>query len=115
MDWQNLKISLSPTEMFDHRLAALMGRTIFETKSSMGNCEYLSWQRYWNQEPWGAWRDNIHAAVIAREVRRPQLRRGSESKLDDFMVVNPAVRKRELKEKAFSLFEALAGPRNGQK
>lgn len=26
--------------------------------------------RYWAEEPWGAWRDNMHAAIIAREIRR---------------------------------------------
>lgn len=31
---------------------------------------YLGWQRYWDAEPWGSWRDNFHAAIIAREVRR---------------------------------------------
>jgi len=25
---------------------------------------------YFETEPWGAWRDNFHAAMIAREVRR---------------------------------------------
>jgi hypothetical protein len=25
-------------------------------------------QRYWLEEPWGPWRDNLHAAIIARET-----------------------------------------------
>lgn len=56
---------------------------------------YLGWQRYWIEEPWGPYRDNLHAAVIAREVRRPQLRKGAKVELDDFIVVNPETRRAE--------------------
>lgn len=24
--------------------------------------------RYWEEEPWGPWRDNLHAAIISRAV-----------------------------------------------
>lgn len=27
-------------------------------------------RRFYAEEPWGSWRDNMHAAMIAREVRR---------------------------------------------
>lgn len=53
---------------------------------------YLGWQRYWEDEPWGPYRDNLHAALIAKEVRRPQLRKGATTKLDDFMISNPLAR-----------------------
>lgn len=46
-------------------------------------------RRYWSEEPWGAWRDNMHAAIIAREVARLGLKRGqSGPMLDAFMVVD---------------------------
>lgn len=49
-------------------------------------------ERYWAEEPWGPWRDNLHAAIIAREVRRPYLRKGAKNPLDDFMVMQPGRR-----------------------
>lgn len=61
-------------------------------KRSMTQRAYLGWQRYWEEEPWGPYRDNLHAALIAKEVRRPQLRKGATTKLDDFMISNPRAR-----------------------
>jgi hypothetical protein len=90
------KKSLTPAEVFDYRLAALLGfADVEEMKRSMTQRAYLGWQRYWEEEPWGPYRDNLHAAMIAREVRRPYLRKGAPNKLDDFMVVNPQRRKAE--------------------
>lgn len=64
-------------------------------KRSMTQRAYLGWQRYWEEEPWGPFRDNLHAAMIAREVRRPYLRKGAKNELDNFMVVNPQHRQVE--------------------
>lgn len=91
------KKRLTPAELFDYRLAALLGfADVEQMKRSMTQRAYLGWQRYWVEEPWGPYRDNLHAALIAREVRRPQVRKGGQPpKLDDFMVVNPEVRQAE--------------------
>lgn len=48
--------------------------------------------RYWVEEPWGTWRDNAHAAIIAREVRRLGVKRGARVGMDDFMLVHPEKR-----------------------
>jgi len=40
--------------------------------------EIERWRRYWTEEPWGPWRDNMHTALLAVEVRRPQLGPGDE-------------------------------------
>ena len=45
--------------------------------------------RYYEEEPFGALRDNLHAAIIAREVQRPQLRKGAKIKLEQFLVLAP--------------------------
>lgn len=68
-------------------MAALHGYLdIEEMKAQLSQRAYLGWQRYWDAEPWGPWRDNMHTALLAREIRRPQLRRGRTIDLDDFMV-----------------------------
>jgi hypothetical protein len=81
--------------MFDYRLASLLGRTVAEMRASLTQREYLGWQQYWRAEPWGPWRDNLHAALLAREIRRPQLRKGAKVALEDFMVRDPTERQRE--------------------
>jgi hypothetical protein len=96
--------------MFDHRLAALLGRTVAEMKAALTQREYLGWQKYWAAEPWGPYRDNVHAAIIAREVRRPQLRKGAKLELDDFMVVNPRERQREATANFLNMLRLIAKP-----
>lgn len=55
--------------------------------------EYDLLQRYWLEEPWGPWRDNLHAAVVART----SLKAGGfrAPKLDVFMLKSRAQRDRE--------------------
>jgi len=88
-----------------------MGRTVMEMKSSLTQGEYLSWQKYWVAEPWGSYRDNLHAAIIAREVRRRYLKKGARSKLDDFMVVDPGERKREATGNLLDMLKMIAQPK----
>ena len=77
----------------------------------MSNAEYINWQIYWVHEPWGPWRDNLHAAMICREIRRPQLKARAKNEIEDFMVVNPVTRQKDRKNRLFGMLEALAGPR----
>lgn len=86
-----------------------------ELKSSLTQREYASWQRYWIEEPWGPFRDNLHAAIVAREVRRPQLRKGAKSELDEFMVINPQTRRAEATANMLNYLKLIAKPvkRNG--
>lgn len=102
------KNTLTPTELFDYRLASLLGfADIDAMKASMSWRSYAGWRRYWDAEPWGAWRDNMHAAVIAREVRRTT-GRGSAPKLDVFMLRDPTARAVEMGGKVWSALGAMA-------
>lgn len=72
-------------------------------------------QQFWTQEPWGPWRDNLHAAIIAAEVRRPNLKKGAKVKLEDFMLRHPdelaaeqAERRRAASRNLFELFKTVA-------
>lgn len=65
--------------------------------------------RYWEEEPFGAWRDNAHAAIIAREVRKLGTKRGRRVPMDDFMLLHPEKR-REGNVRAFvAALRAMAG------
>jgi hypothetical protein len=67
--------------------------------------------RYWAEEPWGAWRDNLHAAIIAREVARLTRRRGARIELKDFMVVNTERRRQDAQSSLVAALKAIAVPR----
>ncbi len=71
---------------------------------------YLGWQKYWDKEPWGPWRDNMHTAIIARELRRPQVRRGSRIPLDQFLIRDPEERKEENVRGFFDFLRTVARP-----
>lgn len=49
--------------------------------------EYRMLEMYWEEEPWGPWRDNLHVGIVAREV----LRAGGFKvpKIDVFMLKKP--------------------------
>jgi hypothetical protein len=48
--------------------------------------EYLRWQRYWAEESWGPYRDNLHAAMIVSELLKPHLREGAKISMLDYML-----------------------------
>lgn len=84
--------------------------------------DYSLLERYWLHEPWGAWRDNLHTAIIAAEVRRPHLKQGAKQSLDAFMLRHPdeiaEQQQAKRQQAARSLFESLRSiakkrPRNG--
>lgn len=64
-------------------------------------------RRYWMEEPWGPWRDNLHAALIAREVRRANFQGRHE--LLDFMVIPPEKRQATFSRNSlFDFFKSIA-------
>jgi len=77
-------------------------------KSSMSQRSYLGWQRYWDAEPWGPWRDNVHAAIVAREVRRMIARDRAAPKLEAFMLRDPTERAVEAGERVWSALSAMS-------
>ena len=66
---------------------------------------------YWMHEPWGAWRDNLHAAIIATEIVRPNLKKGARVGVDTFMLRHPGEIEEERQAKqqsaARNVFQAL--------
>lgn len=64
-------------------------------KAAMPQRVYSGWQAYWNEEPWGAWRDNLHAAMLAREVAKTVPGRKRVPELSVFFYQNPFARRQE--------------------
>lgn len=98
---------LTPAEIFDYRLAALLGYADIDVmKASMSARSYAGWQKYWAEEPWGSWRDNLHTSLIAREVRRTKT--PSFQKLDVFFYKNPITEAQSAEQKVFSALATMA-------
>lgn len=58
-------------------------------KRAMPRRVYDGWRLYWNEEPWGPWRDNLHTAVVARELARNVPGRRRAPDLQAFFYRNP--------------------------
>jgi hypothetical protein len=97
------KKSLTPTELFDYRLASLLGYAdIDQMKRSMTQRSYIGWRMYWDEEPWGPWRDNMHTAILARELRRSRVKPNTKVDMDQFMIRPPKSRKKDAEVKVFA-------------
>jgi hypothetical protein len=81
-------------------------------RASLSERAYRKWQAYWSVEPWGPWRDNLHAAIIAREVRRPYTRRGVTLALEPFMLQAPEARAQAATDK-FAAWLGVMASRSG--
>lgn len=63
-----------------------MGKTIAELETTLGASELDDWYSYWSEEPWGAWRDNVHAGLIAAACLSPYQKPGHRVTHEDFML-----------------------------
>jgi hypothetical protein len=52
-----------------------LGRSVAELKSTVGGAEYEDWQRFFSVEPFGAYRDNLHAGIIASAIINSSMNR----------------------------------------
>lgn len=70
--------------------------------------EYEMLMLYWNEEPWGPWRDNLHAAIMARATLQSQ--GGARVKIDDFFYryVDVPAENLKAKKNVFAMFKAMA-------
>lgn len=95
----------------EFRLAALLGRTVAEVRQ-LPVSEYRGWLRYWNEEPWGPWRDNAHAGVIASVLANIHRKKGAPAfKYDQFLLKNERFAKEDEMAALPAKLRAMARPR----
>ena len=75
----------------------------------LGCTDFDLLQRYWHEEPWGAYRDNVHAAIIAREIRRGTVK-GAHA-IKDFLLQTSERKSQEERSGVFGMFRAMVGKR----
>jgi hypothetical protein len=98
---------LTPEQLFEHRLAALLGRSIGEL-DELPVRELERWSLYWIEEPWGPYRDNVHAALIVTELLRPHLKEGATLNMADFMLRHKEDRDAIARAKLVAYLSAMA-------
>lgn len=76
--------------------------------ASLTQREYLGWKTYWRLEPWGPYRENLHTAILAREIRRPQQARGSAINIEQFIITAPSERLKSANESLWSVLSLAA-------
>lgn len=59
----------------------------------MEYAEFLSWQAYYNVEPFGAGRDNFHAGIIASTIANCHSKKTWSA--DDFMIKDAQAKKQK--------------------
>ena len=64
------------------RLAVALGKFLYQL-DDMPSSEFSKWERYYAQEPFGAHRDNLHAAMIAQQLWLAMA--GRKTEIDSFM------------------------------
>lgn len=45
-----------------------LGRTVSELEASMSSSEFTQWMAFYNVQPFGPERDNVHAGIVASTV-----------------------------------------------
>ena len=74
----------------------------------MPSAEVLGWFEYYKIEPFGSWRDNYHAALVAQLIAKAFSGKGANIKLSDFMFVDPVTARQNRDAAALASFEAAA-------
>lgn len=95
--------------MFTHRLALALGKTVGELSATMGSSEFSDWLKYYEVEPWGAVRDNLHAGQIASTlVKLFGSKRRKAPEAADFVLRPLRARKNEETNRSLSWLRAVA-------
>ncbi len=71
--------------MFLFRLAKELGMTVARLQSEMGNDELVEWMAYDRIDPFGDWRGDAHAGIIASVVVNT-LSKNGRAKPTDFVL-----------------------------
>ncbi len=78
----------------------------------MGASELMEWQRFWKSEPWGSYRDNIHAGLLASLIVNALRGKGKKPvSYQDFMLVDRDEHRKRETQKTLSWLKSVAKPK----
>lgn len=67
-----------------HLLALGLGKFMWEIERGMPSSEFAKWQKFHRTHPWGAARDNMHAALIVSNLWKTMC--GRDVSMANFML-----------------------------
>ena len=83
--------------------------TVGELESRMGSSELAEWVRFWQMDPWGAYRDNIHAGLIASTLANVYRRKNSPPiTYQEFMLVDKSTQAKRRNREFLGWMSAVA-------
>lgn len=75
----------------------------------MSHNELVDWESYYQVEPWGQLRDNMHAGLIASTIANQHRKRGGKViTYKDYLLEPASQRRADNRAKFFSAMRALA-------
>lgn len=99
--------------MFLFRLALGLGMTVAELEQRMGSSELQEWMLFWRAEPWGPYRDNIHAGLIASILANIHRKKSAPAvTYQEFMLVDPVDHKNKKTRETLAWMKAVARRKN---
>lgn len=94
---------MSPERQFLFVLAPHLGMTVSRLERELPYRELLEWMDEYRRNPWGSWRDNAHAGMIAATVAN--VFRGDKGRpltFEDFMIMDPETAEKRKRERQAS-------------
>ena len=81
----------------------------------MGSSELFEWYKYWQMEPWGSYRDNIHAGLIASTLANAFMSKGKRVNYQDFMLVDRREHAKKKTTEFITWMKSVGKKKNGRK
>ena len=76
---------------------------------SLGSSELNEWMLFWKTEPWGPYRDNIHAGLIAATIANVYRKKNSKAITHEaFMLTDQSSYKRNTSKETLAWMKAVA-------
>lgn len=87
-----------------------------EIEQSVAARDVEEMAQFYGEEPWGSYRDNIHAAIVASTIRNTFRKKGSRAvDWQTFMLVDKTEHKRGNLSKFVSWMRAMAKPKDDKR
>lgn len=103
----------TPERRFLFKLAPHLGMTVSKLEREIPYRELTEWMAEYRRDPWGSWRDNMHAAMTASLIANAF--RGSDTRpftCEDFMLTDPETAEKRKAERVARNNSALIAALN---
>jgi len=87
--------------------------TVSELEQRMGASELSEWMLFWSTDPWGSYRDNIHAGLIAATLANIHRKKSAPAvSFTDFMLTDSDSHRKKKTNETIAWMRAVAKRRD---